>query len=96
MLTLFKRMLPKNLAALKAWSQLLLEYRRAGLAQARLLPAQASGDGARIGNFAGAKPVDVGRAGTALLGRALLGEGRTGRKQSEEKTQRRGPRGPVP
>ena len=34
-----------------------------------------------IGDLAGAKPVDVGRAGPALLRRALLGEGRTGREQ---------------
>ena len=34
--------------------------------------AQAGGDGAGVGDFAGAKSVDVGRAGAALFGRALL------------------------
>jgi len=40
---------------------LLLEHRSAGRAQARLLPgAGRPGDGAGIGDFAGAEPVDVG------------------------------------
>jgi hypothetical protein len=45
----------------------------AGLAEARLLPPQAGGDGADVGDFAGAKAVDVGRAGPFLPGRAGLG-----------------------
>jgi len=37
--------------------------------------------------FAGAEPVDVGRAGPALLGRAER-ESRAARKQREEETER--------
>jgi hypothetical protein len=70
---------------------LLLEHRRTCRAQASLLPAQAGGDGPRVGDFAGAKPVDVGRAGPALLGRALLCVGHPRRKQCDEETEYRGP-----
>ena len=49
---------------------LLLEHRRAGRAQARLLPPQAGGDRPRIGYLAGTEPVDVGGAGLALPGSA--------------------------
>jgi len=64
----------------------LLEYRRACRAQARLLPAQAGSDGLRVGDFAGAEPVDVGRAGPALLGRAGR-ESLPDRNQREEETE---------
>lgn len=50
---------------------LLLEHRPACLAQARLLPSQAVGDGAGVGDFAGAEAIDIRRAGPALLLRAL-------------------------
>jgi hypothetical protein len=76
--------------------KLLLEHRRAGRTQARLLPAQAGGDGARIGDFAGAEPVDVGRTGAALLGSALLREGRISGEQNKQNTERGSPRGAAP
>src|ERR1700759_116144 len=40
----------------------------AGRTQTALVPLQAGCDGADIGDFARAKPVDVGRAGPPLLG----------------------------
>jgi hypothetical protein len=65
--------------------RLLPELRRAGRAQARLLPPQACGDGADVGDFAGTETIDVGGAGAALLGRPLvLRECRSGCKQREE------------
>jgi hypothetical protein len=48
----------------------LLERRPAGLAQARLLPPEAGGDGADVGDFAGTQTIDIRRAGPTLLGRA--------------------------
>lgn len=47
----------------------LLEHRPAGIAEAGPLPAQAGGDGPDVRDFAGAKPVDVGRAGLFLFRR---------------------------
>ena len=65
--------------------RLLPELRRAGRAQARLLPSQACGDGADVGDFAGTETIDVGGAGAALLGSPLvLRECRSGCKQREE------------
>jgi hypothetical protein len=52
---------------LKRRAPSLLEHRPAGVAEARLLPPQAGGDGAGVGNFAGAKAIDVGRAGPASV-----------------------------
>jgi hypothetical protein len=93
-LALFKRMLPKNLAALEiqgSGRDLLLEHRRTGRAQARLLPAQACGNRPGIRNLAGAQAVDVGRAGPALVGSALLGIGRADRHQCEQEAECRSP-----
>lgn len=45
----------------------LIEHGAAGLAEARAVTAQAGRDGADVGDFAGAEPVDVGRAGPSLL-----------------------------
>jgi hypothetical protein len=66
----------------------LLEHRPAGLAKARPLPAQAGGDGVDVGNFAGAKAVDVGRAGPLLFRRRELGERGTGREQRQNQAER--------
>jgi hypothetical protein len=54
----------------------LLEHRPAGIAETGLLPPQAGGDGANVGDFAGAKTVDVGRAGPSLLRRCQIGQRR--------------------
>jgi len=51
-------------------AELLLERRRTCRAQTRLLPPQAGGDGADVGDFAGTEAVDVGGAGLALPGSA--------------------------
>ena len=57
----------------------------AGRAQIALVAMQAGGDGADIGDFAGAKPVDIGGAGPPLLGRANR-KGRRGRNQGQPQT----------
>ena len=93
-LTPFNRMLPKNLAALEMQGSrrgLLPEHRRTGRAQARLLPAQACGNRPGVRDLAGAEAVDVGRAGPALFGGALLGSGRAARKQRDEQAECRSP-----
>ena len=51
----------------------LLEYGPAGLAEAGLLPPQAGGDGPNVRDLAGAKPIDVGRAGPFLFLRSGFG-----------------------
>ena len=56
----------------------LLEHRPTRIAQVRLLPPQAVGDGADVGDFAGAEAIDVGGAGLALLRRGKLGQGKAG------------------
>jgi hypothetical protein len=61
----------------------LLERRPAGLAQARLLPPEASGDGADVGNFAGTQTIDIRCAGPTLLRRA--GRMRIGYEQDKGK-----------
>ena len=47
----------------------LLEDGLAGVAEARLLAAQAVGDGPDVGDFAGAETIDVRGAGPTLLRR---------------------------
>jgi hypothetical protein len=64
----------------------LIEGRAAGLAQARLLSPEAGGDGANIGDFAGAQAIDIGRAGPALL-RRTLGAGGGRREQGEKESE---------
>jgi len=66
----------------------LIEHTAASLAQARPVAAQAGRDGADIGDFAGAEPVDVGRAGPALFSRPLPVGG--GGKQGQEQPDRGG------
>src|SRR5215831_18751291 len=65
---------PRAGAAMRTWRLLrrLIKRRAAGVAQARPLPAQAGGDRARIRDFAGAEAIDIGGAGAALLGSALI------------------------
>src|SRR5689334_14223172 len=70
---------------------LLREYRSAGRAQARLLPAQAGGNRPDVRDLAGAEAVDIRRAGPALFWGALLGAGRTACDQREQETERRSP-----
>lgn len=74
---------------LKRRAPSLLEHRPAGVAEARLLPPQAGGDGAGVGNFAGAKAIDVGRAGPLLFGRRQISQCGTGRQQRDQESERR-------
>src|SRR5689334_13653088 len=63
----------------------LLERRGASRAQARLVAAQAGGDRAHIGNFSSAQAIDIGSAGTALIGRTLiLRQGRAAEQREEQ------------
>src|SRR5690348_871425 len=62
----------------------LLHQGAAGRAQIGLIADHASGDGADIGNFAGAKTIDIGGAGAPLLGRALSCQRRAGRSQGDQ------------
>ena len=55
----------------------LLEYRPAGVAEAGLLPPQAGGDRPRVGDFAGAETIEVGRARPLLFRRADIGRRQT-------------------
>jgi hypothetical protein len=70
---------------------LLLEHCPAGLAEVRSLPPQAGGDGADVGDFAGAEPIDIGGAGAPLFrGREISGCGPCHqRHQQQAERQRR-------
>ena len=70
---------------------LLRKHRSTARAQARPLPAQAGGDRTDIRDLAGTEPIDIGRAGLALFGGALLGNGRTARDQREQEAECRSP-----
>jgi hypothetical protein len=67
-----------------ARQELLLEHRRASRAQACPLPAQARGDGAGVGNFAGTEAVNVRGTGAALLSGALLRNSRSGEQRQQQ------------
>ena len=61
---------PLGSTALVALVAGLIHRGAASLAQTALVALQAGGDGADIGDFTGAKTIDVGRAGPPLLGRS--------------------------
>jgi tetratricopeptide (TPR) repeat protein len=65
----------------------LLEHRPAGVAEAGLLAPQAGGDGADIGDFAGAKPIHIGRAGLFLFRGGEVGQRGTGGEQGQRQRQ---------
>lgn len=69
----------------------LVEHAAASLAQAGAVTAQAGRDGADIGNLAGAEPLDIGGAGSALLRRPLR-VGSRGEQRQEQPDRRRAAR----
>jgi hypothetical protein len=78
----FARACDRDFSRARASSSL-LEHRPAGVAEARPLSPQAVGDGPHIGDFAGAEPIDVGRAGPLLFRGREIGPRGACRRQRE-------------